>query len=52
MRLKGGATHLGYHVHDVVDGGNARIVRRFGAREIAPNVHCTCDEENQPNGAC
>lgn len=26
MRLKGGGTHLGYHVHYVVDGGKARIV--------------------------
>jgi transposase len=26
MRLKGGGTHLGYHVHYVVDGGKARII--------------------------
>jgi len=26
MRLKGGGTHLGYHTHYVVDGGNARII--------------------------
>src|SRR5205814_8203044 len=26
MRLKGGGTHLGYHVHSVVDGGKARII--------------------------
>ncbi len=26
MRLKGGGTHLGYHVHYVVDGGKARVI--------------------------
>src|SRR5438093_1219621 len=26
MRLKNGGTHLGYHVHYVVDGGKARII--------------------------
>ena len=26
MRLKGGGTHLGYHVHYVVDGGRARVI--------------------------
>jgi transposase len=26
MRLKGGGTHLGYHVHYVIDGGKARII--------------------------
>src|SRR5260221_9896541 len=26
MRLKGGGTHLGYHVHYVVDGGKARAI--------------------------
>jgi transposase len=26
MRLKSGGTHLGYHVHYVVDGGKARII--------------------------
>jgi hypothetical protein len=26
MRLRGGGTHLGYHVHYVVDGGKARII--------------------------
>jgi len=26
MRLKGGATHLGYHTHYVVDGGKRRII--------------------------
>ncbi len=26
MRLKGGGSHLGYHVHYVVDGGKARII--------------------------
>jgi hypothetical protein len=26
MRLKGGGTHLGYHVHYIVDGGQARII--------------------------
>jgi hypothetical protein len=26
MRLKGGGTHLGYHTHDVVDGGKNRII--------------------------
>ncbi len=26
MRLKGGGTHLGYHMHYVVDGGKARII--------------------------
>jgi transposase len=26
MRLKGGGTHLGYHVHYIVDGGKARII--------------------------
>jgi hypothetical protein len=26
MRLKGGGTHLGYHVHSVVDGGKARVI--------------------------
>jgi hypothetical protein len=26
MRLKGAGTHLGYHVHYVVDGGKARII--------------------------
>ena len=26
MRLKNGGTHLGYHVHYVVDGGKARVI--------------------------
>ena len=26
MRLKAGGTHLGYHTHDVVDGGKRRII--------------------------
>ncbi len=26
MRLKSGGTHLGYHVHYVVDGGKARVI--------------------------
>jgi hypothetical protein len=26
MRLKGGGTHLGYHIHYVVDGGKQRII--------------------------
>ena len=26
MHLKGGGTHLGYHVHYVVDGGKARVI--------------------------
>jgi hypothetical protein len=26
MRLKIGGTHLGYHVHYVVDGGKARVI--------------------------
>jgi transposase len=26
MRLKGGGTHLGYHVHYIVDGGKARVI--------------------------
>jgi hypothetical protein len=26
MSLKGGGTHLGYHVHYVVDGGKARVI--------------------------
>lgn len=28
MRLKGRGTHLGYHIHYVVDGGKARIILR------------------------
>ena len=26
MRLKAGGIHLGYHTHDVVDGGKRRII--------------------------
>ena len=47
MRLKGGGIHLGYHTHYVVDGGKRRIVRRFGAREIAPKEQKV--ESNRPS---
>ncbi len=44
MRLKGGGTHLGYHVHYVVDGGKARAILQVlvTPSEVMDN-HPMCD---------
>jgi transposase len=42
MRLKGGGTHLGYHVHYVVDGGKARVILQVlvTPSEVMDNQPC------------